>query len=480
MQTSKNRIVLIGGGRLAGLLFSTFRNEYEFIGYVDDVFPCAYVESTYGLKNLGNSSTLACLASSGALAVVAITDVAARKKYHELLLASGFEMATLIARTAVVSEDAIIGKGCIVRHNAIVSAQVRLGDNSVVSDGAYIGHDSVIGENVYIAPGVNLNGSVTIGDDTFIGTGSVVLPELRVGDSCVIGAAACVNRNVPDNTTVAGVPARAVISTPRKPEVSVIMAAYNHEKYVAHAIGSVLDQTFKDFEFIIIDDGSDDGTADVIRRFKDSRIKAHFSIQNCGAIFTKNKCLDAARGKYVAILNSDDAFLPDKLEKQVGFLNENPEYGVVLSDASIIDDDGDPFTDTEHFYYNIFSQPNRSRFEWLRYFFYTGNCLCIPSALIRRECYEVVGRPDSRYVQLADLDFWIRICLRYELYIIQEKLTQFRVRNNEANLSGRTAENERRGRWESPRCSATISRSPTSKNCWQSFPKPPDSPGGIP
>ena len=147
-------------------------------------------------------------------------------------------------------------------------------------------------------------------------------------------------------------------------------------------LGGFLDQTFKDFEFIIIDDGSDDGTADVIRRFKDSRIKAHFSIQNCGAIFTKNKCLDAARGKYVAILNSDDAFLPDKLENRLASSMRIPEYGVVLSHASIIDDDGDPFTDTEHFYYNIFSRPNRSRFEWLRYFFYTGNCLWISQCSI--------------------------------------------------------------------------------------------------
>jgi sugar O-acyltransferase (sialic acid O-acetyltransferase NeuD family) len=445
---NKIRIILVGGGKLAGLIYSVFKDRYDFIGYVDDVFRCAYVESTYGLNNLGTSDDLPQLAESGAQAVVAIMDVAARRKYGDLLKKAGFTLASLIAETAIVSADAILGQGCIIRHNAVVSPQVRLGDNTVVSDGVYVGHDSIIGENVYIAPGVNINGSVTINKNTFVGTGAVILPHVKVGEDCIIGASSCVHKDVPDGTTVSGVPAKSMASRRRAPEVSVIMAAYNHEKYVAHSIKSVLSQTYKDFEFIIIDDGSNDGTAQEIARFDDPRIKATFSAHNAGMIFTKNKGIDLAEGRYIAIINSDDAYMPDKLQKQVDFLNSHPGYGAVFTDAQIIDDDGLAFTDKNHFYFSIFTQPNRSRYEWLRRFFYEGNCICLPSVMIRRECYDVVGRPDSRLHQLPDLDLWVRLCFKYDIHIMEEKLTQFRVRDNEANASGNRQESRQRTVWE--------------------------------
>jgi sugar O-acyltransferase (sialic acid O-acetyltransferase NeuD family) len=440
-------IILVCGGRLAGLIYSIFKESYAFIGYIDDVYPCAYVETTYGLKKLGTSADLTRLASLGASAVVAVTDVQARGKYGRILKEAGIPFATLIAGTAVISESASLAQGCIIRHNAVISAQVRLGENTVISDNAYIGHDSIVGRNVYIAPGVNLNGSVIIGDDTFVGTGAVVLPEITVGRNCTIGAAACVNKNVPDGSTVAGVPARPLL-VERPPLVSVTMAAYNHEKYVSQTIRSILDQTFTDFELIIIDDGSTDGTPREIAAFEDRCIKAEFSRCNSGIIVTKNRCLDLAQGKYVAIVNSDDAYLPEKLEKQVAYLESHPECGAVLTDAAIIDENGNPFQDETHFYYSIFTQPNRSRYEWLRYFFYVGNCLCMPSALIRRECYEKIGRPDPRLMQLPDLDLWIRMCMAYDIHIIPEKLTLFRVRDNEANASGQTPDKIRRGAWE--------------------------------
>jgi len=435
MVEEKCKVILIGGGRLAGMLYAMFKGEYEFLGYVDDVYPHAYVEEKYGLKNLGTSKDLSKLVNFCQHAVVAITDTAARKKYREKLIDAGFALATLIAKTAVVPYNAVIAQGCIIRHNVVIGPLVKLGENTVISDNAYVGHDSTIGRNVYIAPGVNINGSVSIGDNTFVGTGAVILPELKIGNDCTIGAAACVIKDVGEGVKVAGVPAYPLKPTIESPTVSVLIASYNHEKYVADSLQSVLDQTYQDFEVVIVDDGSTDGTVTEIKKITDPRIKQVFLNQNMGIIVAKTKGLSLASGRYIAILNSDDMFLSDKLEKQVALLDSHPEVGAVLTQAHIIDDDGKPFLDSKHFYYNIFTQPNRTRQEWLHHFFYKGNCLCMPSAMIRRECYEVTGYPDKRLHQLPDFDLWIRMCFRYELHVLQEKLTLFRVRADEANAS---------------------------------------------
>lgn len=221
------------------------------------------------------------------------------------------------------------------------------------------------------------------------------------------------------------------------PTVTVILTSRNHDKFVGQAIQSVLDQTFQDFELIIVDDYSSDASWEIINKFKDERIRAFRNSQQMrGAVGINDSIAYRANGKYIAIHHSDDIFLPDKLEKQVRFLNSQPEVGAVFGYAEIIDEDGNPFADTEHFYYSIFSQQNCSRHEWLRHFFYHGNCLCHPSVMVRKDCYSRVGLYDRRFGQIPDLDMWVRICLQYPVHIIQEPLIKFRVLNNEVNSSG--------------------------------------------
>ncbi|MDH4066290.1 MAG: glycosyltransferase, partial [Acidobacteriota bacterium] len=360
----------------------------------------------------------------------------------------GWTLAILVADTAVVARNATLAPGCLVRHGAVIGPMAVVGENTVISDQSYVGHDTVVGADVYIAPGVQLNGSVSVGDHVFIGTGAVVLPGRRIGRNAVVGASACVTLDVPDTVTVVGVPARSPGPRSEAPAVTVTMATHNHEKYVGDAIRSVLAQTFTDFELVVIDDGSTDGTAAVIRGFDDPRIRPVFFDENHGMVFTKRKCLELARGRYVAVFNSDDLFHPEKLEKQVDYLEHHPDCGAILTLAEVIDDDGAPFADEHHPYYRIFDQPNRTRHEWLRRFFYDGNCLCMPSALIRRESYDAAGWPDPRLFQLPDLDFWIRLCLFTELHVLQRKLTSFRVRSRQANASGGTPEQQVREHWE--------------------------------
>jgi glycosyltransferase involved in cell wall biosynthesis len=229
------------------------------------------------------------------------------------------------------------------------------------------------------------------------------------------------------------------------PRVSVIIPSYNHAKYVSDAIQSVLDQTYQDFEIVITDDGSTDGTVNEIRKFKDPRIKLFTFEENQGAPVASSNCVVHSSGEYIAMLSSDDIFLPDKLRKQVEFLDENPDIWAVFGYASIIDEDGNDYPDKNHFYCNIFKQPNRSRFEWLNYFFYRGNCLCHPSVLARRDVYATIAPPDPRYAQLGDFYRWIKTCLEHEIYILPEELIKFRIRAGEANASGNRPEVTKRG-----------------------------------
>jgi len=116
--------------------------------------------------------------------------------------------------------------------------------------------------------------------------------------------------------------------------------------------------------------------------------------------------------------------------------------------VQVIDEAGEDFRDSGHPYHRVFEQDNRSRHEWLRTFFYQGNCLCHPSVLTRREVYTVLSKPDPRLAQLGDFQRWIRVCLSREIHILPEKLVKFRIRNDDANASAPRPEVIRRSNYE--------------------------------
>src|SRR5215472_5655480 len=130
------------------------------------------------------------------------------------------------------------------------------------------------------------------------------------------------------------------------PRVSVIISSYNHERFVARAVDSVLTQTYKDFEIVITDDASTDGSADVLRVYadNDSRIKLFVNRFNYET-HSVNNCIQHARGDYIAVFHSDDEFFPTKLEKQVDILDRHPEIAAVFSHVRIVDEQGRDFPD---------------------------------------------------------------------------------------------------------------------------------------
>ena len=233
------------------------------------------------------------------------------------------------------------------------------------------------------------------------------------------------------------------------PKVTIFLWSYNHAKYLRDTIESLLHQTFTDFELFIEDDASSDQSWAIIQSYKDPRIVSHrnFTNRNDSEWF-KKVVSELSSGIYIAIHHSDDIWYLDKLEKQVSFLDNHPEIGAAFTNITIIDEDSHPFEDENHFYYKIFDQPNRSRFEWLNYFFYNGNALCHPSVLIRKECFKECGFYRTGLAQLGDFDMWVRLCFKYEIYVLPEKLVRFRVRANEMNFSGNRLETRIRDQFE--------------------------------
>jgi len=233
------------------------------------------------------------------------------------------------------------------------------------------------------------------------------------------------------------------------PRVSVVIPSYNHEPFIARALDSVLAQTYQDFEIVITDDASTDGSVDVLRSYakQDPRIRLFVNRFNYET-HSVNNCIRHACGEYVALLHSDDEFRPTKLEKQVQFLDDHPEVAAVFTRARIVNQRGQDFPDPTHWSATIFNQPNRSRHEWLNYFFANGNCLCHPSVVIRRSVYDLLGLYNPLMGALDDFDMWVRVCLRHEIHVLPQALVNFRVLDGEGNASGDRPENFRRAQFE--------------------------------
>lgn len=218
-----------------------------------------------------------------------------------------------------------------------------------------------------------------------------------------------------------------------EPLVSVILPVYNGAVHVGETIESILGQTYRNMEIIIVDDASTDHSLEVIRSYHDSRIKVITCEKNRNIVYSGNLGFKAAKGKYVALIGHDDLWKQDKLEKQVAFLEEHLSYSVCFTRMDVIDENLRICKDS--FCYRLFSETNRTSKAWIRKLFIGGNCLCAPSACIRKEMLDKVGYYRYALLQLQDYDLWLRLFLEGEVYIYPEKLTFYRQFNNKKNLS---------------------------------------------
>ncbi len=194
------------------------------------------------------------------------------------------------------------------------------------------------------------------------------------------------------------------------PVVSVVIPTYNRLPKVKDAIDSVLSQTYRDFEFWVVDDGSTDGTGEALRVFG-NKIK-YISQDNRGASAARNLGARVSRGKYLAFLDSDDLWEPEKLEIQVKCMEENPQFPLCYTDEIWIRK-------------GIRVNPKKRHGKYSGWIFEKCLPLCIispSSALMRRALFEETGGFDETLPVCEDYDFWLRVTCRYPVLFIDQKL----------------------------------------------------------
>ena len=142
--------------------------------------------------------------------IIAIGDNRIRREKYNIYLQAGYTPVTVIHPSAVISPSARIGKGTVVLANVVINPDASISDNVVLYTSCTIDHECGISDHSYVSPGCNICGRARVGVGTMVGAGAVVLPGLSIGEWSIIGAGAVVTNDVPDNVTVAGVPARII------------------------------------------------------------------------------------------------------------------------------------------------------------------------------------------------------------------------------------------------------------------------------
>jgi len=199
-------------------------------------------------------------------------------------------------------------------------------------------------------------------------------------------------------------------------EITVLMSVYNGEKYLREALDSVLNQTFKNFEFLIINDGSTDKTERILKSYNDPRIKIVNNKKNIGLTKSLNKGLKLAKGKYVARMDADDISLPERLKIQLKFMEENGKFGLVGSWATLIDKKGVPLEVWQTNYYP----------EDIFYMLNFRNCLTHSSTMFRKDLVLDLGGYNEKILRSQDYDLWQRLSKKGKIYLIKKCLIKLR------------------------------------------------------
>lgn len=204
------------------------------------------------------------------------------------------------------------------------------------------------------------------------------------------------------------------------PRISVIMSVYNGEKYLREAIESILNQTFADFEFLIVNDGSTDGSLEIIQSYPDERIRVINNEQNIGLTKSLNRAIRQARGEFIARQDADDISLPNRFEEQIKYFDQHPETAMLGTSKYVIDEDGKILRQ------EIALLKPRSK-NLLK-----TNVLTHGAVMFRKTIVDELGAYNEVLRYSQDYELWLRIAKHYEVRNLRQQL--YKSRSHSANI----------------------------------------------
>ena len=226
------------------------------------------------------------------------------------------------------------------------------------------------------------------------------------------------------------------------PLVTVVLPAYRVERYLRESLDSILAQSYPNFEVVVVDDASPDRFPELVRQYRDDRLRYYRNPSNLGIFATVNVGIELARGELIAVQHADDVYDPRILERQVAFLAAHPEAGAVFCTDVFIDPEGREFGRLE-------LPPEFRGSRVLRYsevvngLLRHGNTFIRDgTSLVRRAVYEDVGSFDPAFAQGADLEMWLRIARRHPIGILDERLRRYRWGHDNASAHYRRLRTE--------------------------------------
>lgn len=200
------------------------------------------------------------------------------------------------------------------------------------------------------------------------------------------------------------------------PKITVLMSVFNGEKFIRESIDSILSQTYKDFEFIIINDCSKDKTAKILSSYNDTRIKIIHNNKNIGLTKSLNIGLQLAKGKYIARMDSDDISINNRLEVQYNYLENNPQTGMVSCWVQLIDDQGKNLLIWDKYNYE----------EEIYYALNFRNCIAHSSVMFRKDIIMKIGGYNENILLAQDYELWYRLSKKTKIYKIQDVFIKWR------------------------------------------------------